>query len=97
MKKLMLSIAIVLGCMSCFANVPSTQNTVIIHLVQDEYTEIVTNDLPESIKKALKTSYPDAIINKAYVNKNKKYKIEITVGDQKAAVFADVNGNWIKK
>ena len=27
----------------------------------------------------------------------KEYKIEISVGDQKAAVFADANGNWIKK
>lgn len=65
--------------------------------VQEDFKEITTAELPEAVKTALKTSYPDAKLQKAYVNSNKEYKLDITVIDQKATVYADANGNWIKK
>ncbi|WP_432672476.1 PepSY-like domain-containing protein [Flavobacterium sp. SM2513] len=97
MKKLILSAAIVLGSLTSFANKTIPTTTEIVKIVQEEYTEITADQLPEAVQTALKTSYPDAIIDKAYVNEKKEYKIEISLGDQKAAIFADANGNWIKK
>lgn len=97
MKKLILSVAIVLGSLATFASTPIQSCNISISMVQEEYTEIATDQLPEKVQTALKNTYPDATIDKAYVNEKKEYKIEITVGDQKAAVFADADGNWIKK
>ena len=97
MKKLILSVAIVLGSLTSFASTPVISSTIILNITQEEYTEITNDKLPEAVQEAVKKSYPDATIDKAYVNEKKEYKLEITVGDQKAAVFADANGNWIKK
>ncbi len=97
MKKLILSAAIVLGSLTSFANTTIPTNFETVKIVQEEYTEITPDQLPEAVQTALKTSYPDATIEKAYVNEKKEYKIEISVGDQKAAVFSDADGNWIKK
>ena len=97
MKTLILSAALFVGSLTSFANTTILNTTEIIKIVQEVYTEITSDKLPETVLTALKTSYPDASIDKAYVNKKNEYKIEISVGDQKAAVFADANGNWIKK
>lgn len=97
MKKLILSAAILLGSLTSFAsNLPVHSNTV-INIIQEEYTEITADQLPEAVKDSIKISYPDAAIDKAFVNDKKEYKIEISAGDQKAAVYADADGNWIKK
>ena len=98
MKKLVLSVAIVLGSFTAIATTApisktGTEKTI---YVQD-FKEIKAEELPEAVKTALKTSYPDATLDKAYVNSSKEYKLDITVGDQKATVYADANGNWIKK
>lgn len=97
MKKLILSVAIVAASLTSFASTTISNSNEIITIVQEEYTEITSDKLPEAVLTAIKNSYPDATIDKAYVNEKKEYKIEISVGDQKAAVFADANGNWIKK
>ena len=98
MKKLFLSVVIVFGSFTSIATAtPSTlvfANTV---LMQEDFKEIKVEELPEAVKTALKTSYPDAKLEKAYVNSMKEYKLDITVVDQKATVYADANGNWIKK
>jgi len=96
MKKLILSIAIVLGSFTAIATTVPVSTTEKTIYVQD-FKEIKNEELPEAVKNALKTSYPDAKLDKAYVNSNKEYKLEITVVDQKATVYADANGNWIKK
>ena len=97
MNKLILSAAILVGSLTSFANTTISYSNEIIKFVQEEYTAISNDKLPEAVLTAIKTSYPDATIDKAYVNEKNEYKIEIAVGDQKAAVFADANGNWIKK
>lgn len=98
MKKLILSAAIVLGSFSTFATTLQVLNTQTnVSVVQDEYKEIKNEEVPDAVKTALKTGYPDAVIEKAYVNDKKEYKLDIAVGDQKATVYADAAGNWIKK
>ncbi|SEP15256.1 hypothetical protein SAMN05444671_2912 [Flavobacterium sp. CF108] len=97
MKKLAISAAILLGCLSIPAIAEITPNKVKTAVsVQTEYTEISTDVVPAAVKTALQTAYPNAKLEKAYVNDKKEYKLEISVGDQKATVYSDVNGNWLK-
>jgi len=97
MKKLALSAAILLGSLSIPAIAEITPNEVNTSIsVQSEYTEISTDVVPAAVKTALQTAYPNAKLEKAYVNDKKEYKLEISVGDQKATVYSDVNGNWLK-
>ncbi|MEP6806166.1 MAG: hypothetical protein ABI892_16690 [Flavobacterium sp.] len=97
MKKLILSVAVILGSLSIYASTATTQEqTKVAVSVQAEYTEVSAEAVPPAIKTALQTAYPGAKLVKAFVNEKKEYKLEISVGDQKATVFSDVNGNWLK-
>jgi len=97
MKKLILSAAIVLGSLSTYAiSDTATENTKIEAKLQTEYTEISLDSLPAVVKTAVEKAYPGAKIGKAYINDKKEYKLELSVGDQKATVYTDVNGNWLK-
>jgi hypothetical protein len=97
MKKLILSAIVVLGTMSMHANVwPVSQNAKAAVTIQSEYTEVTVDAVPAAVKTALQTAYPGAKLDKAFVNDKKEYKLEISVGDQKATVYSDVNGNWLK-
>lgn len=97
MKKLILSAVVILGTMSIQANILSvSENTKTTVIVQSEYTEVTADAVPAVVKTALQTAYPGAKLEKAFVNEKKEYKLEISVGDQKATVYSDVNGNWLK-
>lgn len=97
MKKLILSAIVVLGTLSMHGNVlPVSPNTKATVAIQSEYTEVTLDAVPAPVKTALQTAYPGAKLDKAFVNDKKEYKLEISVGDQKATVYSDVNGNWLK-
>lgn len=97
MKKVILSAAIVLGSLSIYAATTAiTEPVNKVVIVQDGYTEVSADAVPVAVKTALQKAYPDVKLDKAYVNEKKEYKLEISVGDQKATVYSDVNGNWIK-
>lgn len=97
MKKLILSAVVLLGTMSIQANVlPVSKETKATVTIQSEYTEVTADAVPAAVKTALQTAYPGAKLDKAFVNEKKEYKLEISVGDQKATVYSDVNGNWLK-
>lgn len=97
MKKLILSAVVLLGTMSIQANVLHvSQDTKANVILQTEYTEVTVDAVPAAVKTALQTAYPGAKLEKAFVNEKKEYKLEISVGDQKATVYSDVNGNWLK-
>jgi hypothetical protein len=97
MKKIILSAAIVLASLSIYAttSLPSVEEKTEVN-AQSEYTEVSADAVPAAIKTALETAYPGAKLIKAYVNDKKEYKLEISVKDQKATVYSDVNGNWLK-
>ncbi|WP_026715370.1 hypothetical protein [Flavobacterium daejeonense] len=100
MKKLILTAAIVLGGLSTINAQMQDQNTAPTEQkapATEEFTEIKAEDLPSKVTEALKKSYPDAVLSKAYINEKKEYKLEITVKDQLATVYTDVDGNWIQK
>jgi hypothetical protein len=97
MKKLILSAIVLLGAVSVTnASTVSQEVKVITISVQTEYTEVTADAVPAAVKTALQTAYPGAKLDKAFVNEKKEYKLEISVGDQKATVYSDVNGNWLK-
>ncbi len=98
MKKLILSAAILLGSLSTFAStIPATNEDVKTTSIQEEYSEVKLEEVPEAIKAALKMAYPDVVLDKAYINAAKEYKLDVTIGDKKGNLFADANGKWIKK
>ena len=88
MKKLILSAAVVFASLSIYAttSLPSVEEKTEV-TAQNEYTEVSADVVPAAVKTALE---------KAYVNDKKEYKLEISVKDQKATAFSDVNGNWLK-
>lgn len=96
MKKLILSAVVLLGTMSIQANVLPVPQETKATVYQAEYTEVTADAVPAAVKTALQTAYPGAKLEKAFVNEKKEYKLEISVGDQKATVYSDVNGNWLK-
>jgi hypothetical protein len=98
MKKLAIATAVVvLASLSFSANAETVQTkTEMSVLVQTEYTEVTAEAVPAAVKTALQTAYPNAKLEKAFVNEKKEYKLEISVKDQKATVYSDVNGNWLK-
>lgn len=101
MKKLILSAAIFLGSLSAFAQAsPATKTedtTQATQAVEEKYTEIKAEELPDAVKVALKKAFPTAILDKAYVNEKKEYKLEVKVGDKLGALYADAAGKWITK
>ena len=98
MKNLFLSAAIVLGSLSSFAStVPMTNSIIKTISIQDEYTEIKLEEVPAPITEALKKSFPDAVLSKAYKNAKSEYKLDVTVGDKTGSLFANADGTWIKK
>lgn len=98
MKKLILSAAIVLGSFSTYAaTVTGLSREICTVSMQEQYKEVKMEEIPDAVKKSLETAYPGAIIEKGFVSGKKEYKLEIAVGDQKSTVYADANGNWVKK
>lgn len=98
MRKLVYLSAIVLGSLSF--NFASAKNVKVVLqevMIVDEYTEIKLEEVPVSITEALKKSYPNAIVTKAYVNEKKEYKLDVKIGEHEGSLFADANGNWIQK
>jgi hypothetical protein len=98
MKKLVLAIALLLGSFATFATTVSglnLENPIV--LSQEKFKEIKAEEVPDAVKMAMKKDYPEATLDKAYVNEKKEYKLEMTVATQKTTVYADADGNWITK
>jgi hypothetical protein len=98
MKKLVYVIAIVLGGIVLnAAEVPKVQDMLMEEFIIQDFTEIATSDLPQAVIDALTTDFPSATLNKAYVNSEGQYKLEIAKEDgSTAALYADAEGNWLE-
>lgn len=103
MKKLILSAAIILGGFTAFAQTSestksdSEKTVATTQTVEEKYTEIKLEDVPSSVILAVKTAQSKAVIEKAFINEKKEYKLEIKVGDQKSTVYTDAAGNLKKE
>ena len=99
MKKVILTAAIILGGLSTYAT-PATainQTDGIVINVQEEFKEIKASELPQAVQDALAADFDNATLDKAYVNAEQEYKLEITVDGSAGIVYADKDGNWIEK
>ncbi|MFV5690544.1 hypothetical protein ACM55K_00815 [Flavobacterium sp. LT1R49] len=101
MKKLILSAAIFLGSLSTFAQASAAtkteETTQTTQTVEEKYTEIKAEELPDAVKGALKKAFPTAVLDKAFVNEKKEYKLQVTVGEKVGALYVDAAGKWITK
>lgn len=99
MKKVILTSAIILGGLSTYATSAFAMNTaeVIVVSIQEEYKEIKAEELPQKVKDALAADFETATLDKAYVNAEQEYKLDITVDGVSSTVYADKDGNWIEK
>ncbi len=64
--------------------------------VQDEFTEVEIDDLPDAVSKAVQEAYGDYEIDKAYVNTAKVYKLELKNDDQEMTVYFDESGKELE-
>lgn len=98
MKKVLLSAAIVLGGLSSFTASAFTMNNLdeVVIVNQQEFKEINVNDLPQAVKDALAADFENATLDKAYVNDQEQYKLDISVEGMSSTVYADKDGNWIE-
>ncbi|ANW95946.1 hypothetical protein AXE80_06480 [Wenyingzhuangia fucanilytica] len=96
MKKIILSIAILASGVSTYAmtNHVIPVNTINV-VVNDGFTEVAVDKLPEAVTNAVKESYATASIDKAFINENGQYKLELTVDNASKTVYADSEGNLI--
>lgn len=98
MKKLILAIAVVLGSFTAIAQTSAVEKTEkIAQTTAENFTEIKADEVPEVVKTALKKAYPESVLDKAFINEKKEYKLEITVGDKVGVLYADAAGKWITK
>jgi len=96
MKKLVLASAFVLGCFTMTASVFSNVNDNMVNVVlQDDFTEISAESLPQAVKDAVEADYAGATIDKAYVNENNVYKVEISLDGASSTLYASEEGEWI--
>ncbi len=98
MKNLFLLGALAIGSLSVTAqeaDVAQVDATEVI-VAMDEFTEIALSELPTAVSDAVANNYPTATINKAYVNEEKQYKLEVSLEDgTSGTLYADENGNWL--
>ncbi len=95
MKKLILTIALVLAGATTFATTIQTTNQETV--INQDYKEITVESLPDAVKEAVKKDHANATIQKAYINDKKEYKLELTVEGATKTVYADEKGNWLNK
>ncbi len=97
MKKVILTAVFAFATLTTFAttevNSVETQNVIL----QEEFKELPVEELPSAVQEAVKKDFKDAKIQKAFVNESKEFKLELIVGGATQTVYADANGNWLKK
>ncbi|MFD2790991.1 hypothetical protein KCTC52924_01648 [Arenibacter antarcticus] len=99
MKKLLFVAVLSLGSLTAFAQEGEevTQEATEVIVAQDNFTAIETSELPEAVSNAVATNYTTATINKAFVNKEEQYKLEVALEDGTVGtLYADKDGNWIE-
>tara|TARA_R110001592_G_scaffold109529_1_gene305345 strand:- start:198 stop:524 length:327 start_codon:yes stop_codon:yes gene_type:complete len=99
MRKLVFATALAIGSLT----IGTAATPIIFHdgIMEDiflqNYTEVAASDLPTPIVNALATDYEGAMLNKAYIDDENNYKLEITSQDGASTVlYADAEGNWLE-
>ena len=98
MKKLILTMAILIGGIStiAFANKSIAVNTFQL-VFNEEFKEISVEELPDAVKTAIVKQYPEATVNKAYMNSGEQYKIDLDIDEVLTVFYLDKEGKWLKE
>ena len=101
MRKLILTVTVALltSGVSVFAaeNIHiNNADEIVVVINNDDFKEISAKELPAAVSSAIIKNFPSAIVNKLYVNGNEQYKIDLTIDETDAVVYADKEGNWIE-
>lgn len=98
MKKIVLATALAIGSIS----IGTAATPIIFHdgimeeVMLQDFQEISVSEVPSPVVQALEEDYPGADINKAYVDENSTYKLEVLNEDgTMVELYADENGNWL--
>ncbi|MGS2762399.1 hypothetical protein [Sinomicrobium sp. M5D2P9] len=98
MKKLVFASVLALGSFTAIsATTPVLHDGIMDVVLQEEYTEVSADDVPQAVKDALAADFPNATLDKAAVNEDKEYKLDITVDGTAAVLYASEDGEWIQK
>lgn len=97
MKKVILTAVFAFATLTTFATTNTNVIPVQKTILQEEYKELPAEELPSAVQEAVKRDFKDAKIQKAFVNESKEFKLELLVGQATQTVYADANGNWLKK
>ncbi|SDD84089.1 hypothetical protein SAMN05421636_10273 [Pricia antarctica] len=63
---------------------------------QDGFNEVATEEIPEAITTALEAAHPGATVDKASMNGESQYKLEVNKEDgESAELYMDAEGNMI--
>lgn len=67
--------------------------------MQTEYKEVSENNLPEAVKKSLKSNFEEAKVDKAYVNNENLYKVVLKLEDidTTKTVYLGKEGEMLRK
>ncbi|MGB7393017.1 MAG: hypothetical protein WA913_01350 [Pricia sp.] len=64
---------------------------------QDGFSEVAIEEVPEAITTALEEAHPGATVDKAHMNEQSQYKLEVTKEDgETAELYMDAEGNMIE-
>jgi len=99
MKKLVFATALAIGSLT----MGTAATPIIFHdgimedIFSQDYKEVAASDVPTPIIDALEADYQGAVLNKAYVDEQNKYKLEVSMEDGTSLeLYADANGNWLE-
>ncbi len=97
MKNIVYATAIALGSLSTIsANPPIFHDGIMELVIAQEFTEIAVKDVPTAVLEGLEKDHMGATIQKAYVNEDLEYKLEVALEDGSTSTFYfDADGNPI--
>lgn len=97
MKKIILTIAIIAsGYSACALSQTSFKDKIIISTIAGKFKPIPIDKLPNTVAATIAKDFPIAKLNKAYINVNEQYKIELTVDGMVDIAYVDKNGCWLR-
>lgn len=97
MKKVILTALFAFSTLSLFAFTSNVNPTLLTSVVENEFKEIAPSEVAKPVLEAVARDFKGAIIQRAFVNEKREYKLELTLGEVTKTVYADANGNWINK
>ncbi len=98
MKKLVLTVAILVGSISVFAISNSNLTDQVINVIEvDEFKEIALEDLPEAVVLAVSKDFASSTISQAFVNSSSQYKLLVDINGEVKTIYADADGNWLEE